>query len=531
MAIIVRNVIVPVGGDQSEAFAKALERAGLGREQAREIYIVKSSVDARRRGKINFVYTVGIETDGDEAAWVARLGRPDVSILTRAEPQVTVGTRPLKHRPVVVGFGPAGMFAALLLARHGYRPLVLERGSSVERRVQAVEQFWKTGRLDPNCNVQFGEGGAGTFSDGKLTTQIGSPLRDYVLRTFVEFGAPPQVLQKAKPHIGTDHLRQVVRAIRQEIIRLGGEVRFDTRVEDLRVSNGYIGSLTYDGCQEKAEVVVLAVGHSARDTFRMLAQRELEMVCKPFSVGVRIEHLQEELNRAMYGQLAGHPMLPPAEYKLSWRENGRGVYTFCMCPGGTVVPAASQPGGVVTNGMSEFARDGRNANAAVAVSVDAADFGSDSPLAGMAFQEKLEQAAFLAGGRSWRAPAQTVGRFLEGKAGFDLGRVEPTYALGIEGADFHQLLPAPVSRMLENGLRRFGGNIQGFDAPDSLLTGLETRTSSPVRVLRDSSLQAVNVRGLYPCGEGAGYAGGIMSAAVDGLSVAMQIISQYAPMD
>ena len=530
MAILVRNVIVPVGGDQEQAFQQALKRAGLHQGQVKELYVVKSSVDARRRGKINFVYTIGIETEGDEAALVARLGRPDVSILTRTEPQVLLGTRPLKHRPVVVGFGPAGMFAALMLARHGYCPLVLERGGSVEHRVRAVEEFWREGRLDPESNVQFGEGGAGTFSDGKLTTQIGSSLRDYVLRTFVEFGAPREILQKAKPHIGTDHLRQVVKAIRQEIIRLGGEVRFDTRLEDLRVSQGYIGSLTYGGDQQKAQVVVLAVGHSARDTFRLLERRGLELESKPFSVGVRIEHLQEALNQAMYGPLAGHPMLPPAEYKLSYRENGRGVYTFCMCPGGVVVPAASQPGGVVTNGMSQFARDGRNANGAVVVSVDKEDFGGDGPLAGMAFQERLEAAAFAAGGRSYRAPAQTVGEFLQGRKGLSLGAVEPTYALGVEGTDFHDLLPAPVCGMLETGLHRFGRSIEGFDRPDSLLTGLETRTSSPVRILRDSTLQATNVRGLYPCGEGAGYAGGIMSAAVDGLSVALQIMSQYAPM-
>lgn len=530
MAIIVRNIRIPVDADQEQAYEQALAKAGLARSQAEKLYIVKASVDARRKGKISFVYTVGIETTGDEATLVSNLASSEVAILRRTDPEFTLGDKPLKHRPVVVGFGPAGMFAALLLARQGYRPLVLERGSSMERRVEAVEGFWQNGVLNPACNVQFGEGGAGTFSDGKLTTRIGDPLCDYVLRTLVEFGAPEDVLQRAKPHIGTDYLRKVVRGIRQEIIRLGGEVRFDTRVEDIQTKSGYVSALAYGGQTEKAQVVVLALGHSARDSFAMLDSRGIPMEAKAFSVGARIEHLQSAMNSALYGTLAGHPLLPAADYQLSHRENGRAVYTFCMCPGGVVVPAASEEGGVVTNGMSEYARAAKNANSALVVSVEPTDFGP-GPLAGIEFQRRLEQAAFQAGGGLFRAPAQTVGRFLTGKPGMELGRVKPSYALGTTDADLATLLPPPVADMMKIGLRHFGRSIWGFDAPDAVLTGLETRTSSPVRIQRDSSLQSPEIQGLYPCGEGAGYAGGIMSAAVDGLGTAIQILSRFAPMD
>lgn len=527
MALIVNDIHLSPDADQREAVEAALRLLCAPRGSVRDAYITRTSVDARRRGRISLVYSVGVELDGDEAAVAQRFPAQQVT-LRRAQPRVFPrGTEKLVHRPVIAGFGPAGMFAGLQLARLGFRPLIVERGADVETRVRDVERFWKTGTLNSESNVQFGEGGAGTFSDGKLVTRINDPRCSFVLDTFVEFGAPEAVRREAKPHIGTDLLREIVRAVREEIIRLGGEVRFGTRLDGVQMKNGRLAAVTLGNDTIAAEVLILAVGHSARDTFGMLLKSGLILVPKPFSVGVRIEHLQADIDRGLYGALAGHPALPKGEYQLSLRQGNRAVYTFCMCPGGTVVAAASETGGVVTNGMSSSRRDGKNANAALVVSVDSVDFGSE-PLAGIAFQRELEQAAFAAGSGDYHAPYQTVGAFRDGARCLP-GRVAPSYPAGVVPYPLERLLPKAVTSMLRTGLSAFDRRLPGFGSADALLTGVETRTSSPVRILRDESMQAEGTAGVYPAGEGAGYAGGIVSAAVDGLRAAEAVAGRYAP--
>ncbi|WP_147538984.1 NAD(P)/FAD-dependent oxidoreductase [Anaerotruncus rubiinfantis] len=528
MAVIISGIVTGLTEDPSAAIVKARKRLGIQESDVKESCIVKTSLDARKQSDIHFVHSVALTLYADEAKVSARAADKQVALREEQPLEVTVGNRPLPHRPVIAGFGPAGMFAGLLLARYGYRPLILERGDEISRRVQAVETFWATGKLDPDTNVQFGEGGAGTFSDGKLTTRIGDPKCSWVVREFVRFGAPPEILQKAKPHIGTDRLREVVGRIRSEILSLGGEIRFRTPLTGLRVRNGSVtAALTPEG-EIPTGIVILATGHSARDTFRMLYENGFAMEPKPFSVGVRVEHLQSEIDRGLYGKLAGHPVLPVGEYQLSHRRNGRGVYTFCMCPGGVVVPAASETGMAVTNGMSYFARDGKNANAAVAVAVTPGDYGRGA-LDGVCFQQELERRAFQAAGGGYRAPAQDAAHFLNSKPGLTIGRVQPTYARGVEPCDFSDLFPGFVTEMLRLGLQNFNAKLPGFAAPDTLLTGVETRTSSPVRILRGEDCQSLSAKGLYPCAEGAGYAGGIMSAAVDGLRVSQAVIAQAAP--
>lgn len=524
MTILVNDISVGLLEDQETRYQKALEKAGLRQGQTERMYTVKRSVDARRKDRIRFLYTVGlVAKEGTAVKWGSGVTE------SRPVPLDPVpGAIPMSSRPVIVGFGPAGMFCGLLLAQKGYRPLILERGEAMEERVKAVESFFRGGALREESNVQFGEGGAGTFSDGKLTTRIGDPRCRYVLEQFVRLGGPEEILWEQKPHLGTDRLRELVVNLRREIQRLGGEVRFGAKLEELKIKNGRVEGIVAGGVPIPAQEVILAVGHSARDTFAMLKRLGLRMECKPFSVGVRIEHLQREIDRGLYGKWAGHPLLPRGEYQLSSRNReGRAVYTFCMCPGGVVVPAASVRETVVTNGMSYSRRDGENANAALVASVDNRDFGDD-PMEALRWQEGLERTAWRLTG-SCRAPAQTVGNFLSGKTGFTVGRVRPSYALGVEAADFEKLFPPRVVQQLRLGLRVFGQKLPGFDAADSFLTGPETRTSSPIRLCRGEDLQAVGIRGLWPCGEGAGYAGGIVSAAVDGLRVAERIIQSCAP--
>lgn len=526
MGIIISGISLPVSAGDEAAIRSALTLAGVKR--AGRAQIARRSVDARRRGGIKFCYSVYLELpDGAEERALRRLG-PRARRRERASFAPVPGEEKLAARPVIAGFGPAGMFAALALARAGYRPLVLERGAEVSRRVEAVERLSGQGRLDPRTNIQFGEGGAGTFSDGKLTTRIGDPLCELVLREFVRFGAPERILYEAKPHVGTDVLREVVRALRCEVIRLGGEVRFEEQLTGLRMGPSGLRAVVTEREELPAEVAVLALGHSARDSYEYLAESGFSMEPKPFSCGVRIEHLQREVDRALYGPEAGNPLLPPGEYQQSLRRGDRAVYTFCMCPGGVVVPSASEEGGVVTNGMSYAARDGENANAALVVSVGPEDFGGDL-LAGMRFQRELERAAFEAGGGGYTAPCERVGSFLGEPVRGPL--VSPSYLPGVRECALSPLFPPALSEMLRTGLRAFGARQRGFAAPGALLTGVETRTSAPLRILRGAGFEAVGNPGVYPCGEGAGYAGGIMSAAVDGLRVAEAIITRYRPIE
>lgn len=517
MPVIISGISLPFTEPPESAIEQAKKLAKL---PIRSAVIAKRSVDARHKNDIRFVYSVSLEINGSESEVAKRV--PNARLAGNTEsvtiPQTTKKDAGLS-RPVVAGFGPAGMFASLYLARAGLRPVILERGAAVDERVHDVEAFFNGGSLNSESNVQFGEGGAGTFSDGKLTTRTNDPRCAFVLNELVRHGAPESILLEAKPHIGTDLLRGIVKKMRGEIISLGGEILFNTRLDGIVAQNGRLKAVRTSNGEMKAEALVLAVGHSARDTFEMLAKHGVLLESKPFSVGVRIEHPQSEIDAALYGRFAGHPLLPKAEYQLSLREKDRAVYTFCMCPGGLVVPAASKHGGIVTNGMSAYARDLENANSALVVSVSSDDFGADA-LAGVQFQRQLEHAAFKQAGKTYRAPVQDVGSFLDGKAGFKLGKVAPSYTIGINHGEFDKLFPNYVVKMLRTGLRAFDRRQAGFACRDAVLTGVETRTSSPVRIPRGESLEAEGISGLYPCGEGAGYAGGIMSAAVDGLRCA-----------
>lgn len=487
----------------------------------KDVRLSKKSVDARDKSDLHFIATL----DAFPKKMPTRLPK-NASETAEEIPWTVLPDRVLpSHPPVVVGLGPAGLFSALTLAKRGLKPIVLERGRDVETRKSDVERFFRMGTLDPSSNIQFGEGGAGAFSDGKLNTGIKDERCRWVLRTLYEAGAPEEILYEAKPHIGTDRLPQAVKAIREEIVRLGGDVRFETQLTGFVTEGGRIVGVKTNKGDLPTCAVVLAVGHSARDTFRMVLEAGAPMERKPFSIGARIEHRQLWLNRAQYGAIYAHPALGAADYKLNIRcKDGRGAYTFCMCPGGTVVAAASEEGGVVTNGMSPYARDGENCNSALLVDVRTDDFPSEAGvLAGVEFQRKWEARAFAAGGENYRAPAQLAGDFLKNIPSKTVGGVNPSYRPGVCWTNLSECLPDWVAQDLREAIDGFDRRIHGFAAPDAVLTGVETRSSSPVRILRNTETFESVLSGLFPAGEGAGYAGGILSAAVDGIRVAEKV--------
>ena len=523
MSILVSEIRIAPQEPVESAYEKALRVLKIKPSENVRTTLSKISVDARHKDRIQLVCSVAVDCEDEERIAehckakniVRRVIETQEIPMLRKKPEI---------RPIIVGFGPAGMFAGLYLARAGACPLILERGASVDERATAVENYWNGGMLNEKANVQFGEGGAGTFSDGKLTTRINDPHCDFVLKELESHGAPKEILTRAKPHIGTDQLRSVVKNIREEIISLGGEIHFLSQMTELGVKNGKVISVSVNGDPISAENVLLAVGHSARDTFAMLKNKGVLMEAKPFSVGLRIEHQQEDINRAQYGDFADHPALGAADYQLSYQVDGHCAYTFCMCPGGYVVPSEHEPETIVTNGMSHFARNGKNANAALVCSVSGEDFDGD-PFEAMAFQNRLEREAFRLGRE--KAPSQTVEAFLNGGISH-FGKVEPTYARGVTETDFSELFPKEILGVLQKGILNFDRKLHGFADPEAVLTGPETRTSSPVRIVRNkNTYEAVGLDGLFPCAEGAGYAGGIMSAAVDGLRCAEKILEKY----
>ena len=504
--------------------AALLKRLGIASDQLVGYTVFRRSYDARKASSIMLSYTLDIEVH-NEAALLGRL-RDDRHVSVTPDMSyryVAQAPQHLPMRPVVIGTGPCGLFAGLMLAQMGFCPIILERGKTVRQRTKDTFALWRQGQLDPESNVQFGEGGAGTFSDGKLHSQIKDPKHHgrKVLEEFVKAGAPPEILYVSKPHIGTFRLVTVVENMRAAILALGGEFRFETRLDDLDIDHGRVrGVVSKDGEHIAADHVVLAVGHSARDTFQMLYDRGVAIEAKPFSIGLRIEHPQSLIDRARFGKFAGHPLLGAADYKLVHHAaNGRAVYSFCMCPGGTVVAATSEPGRVVTNGMSQYSRNERNANSAIVVGISPADYPGHA-LAGIAFQRHWESRAFTAGGGGYLAPGQRLGDFLAGKPSTTLGTVTPSYTPGVHLTDLAACLPDYAAIALRQAIPAFDKQIGGFAMDDAVLTGVETRTSSPIRIGRRSDCQSVNIRGLYPAGEGAGYAGGILSAAVDGIKVA-----------
>lgn len=534
--MVIESITVPLDADKQEIFAKAaqrLKRLGLSARDY-QLSLFKRSVDARERQNVRFVYSVlATREDGVYPVKPEKLARERVRLLEEQSVLPKLGEQISTAPPLVVGMGPAGLFAALMLAKYGYKPIIIDRGDSVFDRVRSVDGFYQSKVLDTESNIQFGAGGAGTFSDGKLMTRIHDPKCTFVLRTLVEHGAPADILLLAKPHVGTDLLRGVVDSILSEIQRLGGTVRYRCRLNGFAENaDGTVTAHTQKG-DILCSSIVLAIGHSARDTYMMLLEKQMELVAKPISVGVRIEHLTADIDRAMYGDFAGHPELGHAEYALSDTRGERGVYTFCMCPGGEVMAAASEQDTVVVNGMSYRARDGRNSNAAVVVSLQPTDYQSvDGSLVkgAIALQRNIERQAFVSGGGSYRAPIQTVGDFLAGKSGTEPSRVMPTYMNGhCQVANLAEVFPECVTRTLREGLEKFDRKLEGYAAPDAVLTGAETRTSAPVRIQRTEQGTAPQFPYIYPCGEGAGYAGGITSAAVDGVKTALAVMERFAP--
>jgi uncharacterized FAD-dependent dehydrogenase len=526
--IKITNIKLPFDHPDQTLWAEAAKVLKIPEKQILEIKVQKRSLDARRGRPLLRVYSLLVEVNNEPEVLRKHARNPRISLAPEylyRLPAVLSGRSRL--RPIVVGTGPAGLFAGLILAEAGLEPILLERGKPVQERSKDTDRFWLKGILNPESNVQFGEGGAGTYSDGKLQTRIKDKLnRDKkILQELVEAGAPGEILSENKPHLGTDNLVGIVQKLREKINRLGGDYQFEAKMEDLLLDNNKLtGVQLSDGRVLKTQHLILAVGHSARDTFLMLERRGVKLAPKPFSVGFRIEHPQEIINRNQYGDYAEHPALDAADYQLAYHTScGRTVYSFCMCPGGSVIAASSEPGGVVTNGMSQYARQEVNANSAIVAEVYPVDFGPQD-LAGMEFQRVWERKAFQAGGGEYFAPVQLVGDFLEGKKSVQLGDVKPSYLPGIRLENLRELFPTYVIEAILEALPAFEAKIEGFSRQDALLTGVETRTSSPLRMLRDQDHQSITIKGLFPAGEGSGYAGGIMSSAMDGIKTAEKII-------
>ncbi len=525
MKLLISNLITGLDDTREELINRAAKVLKIRQQEIKNFKIVKQSIDARKKPGIRFVYSVSCEV----GSGFKIPQDSDVKILeNNIEEEIAPGSIPVTGRPLVIGTGPAGLFCGLVLAQRGYRPVIIERGEKVEDRTKKVEAYWQSGLLDTETNVQFGEGGAGTFSDGKLTTRINDRRCEKVLEEFYNFGAPEEITFKAKPHIGTDNLKLVVANMRREIERLGGTVLFNTKAVDFVIREEKIcGVITDNNSTIDTNVVVLAIGHSARDTFQKLYERGVPFQQKPFSIGVRIEHPQELINSAQYGEASGHPALGAADYQLFMKGTERTAYSFCMCPGGIVVASASEPESIVTNGMSEYSRNRENANSALVVSVGPSDFGSGQPLAGIEFQRRWERLAYTVGGSNNSAPVQRLEDFLDNRRG-RIGSVRPSYTGETRSADINECLPPYVTNGMKQSIPYFDRRLKGFGMKDALLTGVETRTSSPVRIPRNDQFECVGVSGLYPCGEGAGYAGGIVSAAVDGIKIAEQIVRKFA---
>lgn len=527
--IRINEIKLSLDEDEALLTKKAAKMLRINEKYIDSLTIYKKSIDARHRDDVHFTYSVDVCITLDENQIVSKCKSNKASVIKPYAYEPPVNNRTSKFRPVIVGFGPAGMLAGIILAEAGIKPIILERGKDIDARQRDVNEFWTKRRLNEESNVQFGEGGAGTFSDGKLTTGIKSPYIRKVLDELYEAGAPEEILYSAKPHIGTDRLAIVVKNIRKKIERLGGSVMTECKVEKLHTANGAVQGVSYSHRGEIRDIetdsVIMAIGHSARDTVEMLYSLGVEIIQKPFSVGARIEHPQSLINKAQYGKFANHEKLGAADYKLACHGlHERGAYTFCMCPGGTVVAAASEKEGVIVNGMSSLARDGENANSALLVGIEPKDFPSEHPLAGIYYQREIEHKAFELAGGDYRAPAQLVGDFLQNKKSTALGNVNPTCPTGVTLTSLDECLPQKVVSTMQDAIMQMDKKLNGFNLYDAVLTAPETRSSSSVRILRDEFLQC-NIQGVYPCGEGAGYAGGIVSAAVDGIKCAVSLLS------
>ena len=524
----INEIRLNLDGSREDLLNKAAKILKISKNQIENVYIAKKSIDSRNKEDVFFSYSIDVEIFGDEEKLLKKISSNKVSKTKEYEYKMCEIRRKSKLRPVIVGFGPAGIFAALTLARAGFKPLVLERGNDVDSRTNDINDFFQTKKLNVESNVQFGEGGAGTFSDGKLTTGIKNELCRKVFLEFFDHGAPEDILYSGTPHIGTDKLITVVKNMREEIKSLGGDIYFGAKLEDLIIYNEHIQGVVYsiNGREVgiETDTLILAIGHSARDTVKMLHSKGLDMMQKPFSVGARIEHPREFIDKAQYGSFAGHEALPAAVYKLACHyEHERGAYTFCMCPGGTVISATSEEGGVVTNGMSEYARDKENSNSAILVNIYPEDFPGDHVLSGFELQKQIEHKAFEVGGGDYVAPCQLVGDFLKNNPSKKLSFVKPSFTTGVTPSDIRSVLPKKVTDTMAYALVQMDKKLKGFALPDAVLTAPESRSSSPVRIIRDDIYQS-NIRGIYPCGEGAGYAGGIVSAAVDGIKCAHAVL-------